>query len=56
MDPTEIRYMLAKGEDEFDIYFSDLTEECQERLKEYGFYHDNIEMGPIAILCRPEED
>lgn len=55
LEQTEIRYMLSKGEGEFEIYFDDLTEECQERLKEYGFYHDNVDLGPIAILCRPEE-
>ena len=55
IEEMEVKQMIARGEGEFEIYFSDLTEECQERLKEYGFYHENIEMGPIAILCLPEE-
>jgi hypothetical protein len=52
----EQAYNQAKGEDEFEIYWSDLNEETQKNLKEEGFWHENIDLSPIAILCRPEED
>jgi hypothetical protein len=37
----------------FEIYWSDLSEEAQERLKE--LYHDNIELSPLAIVDIEEE-
>ena len=55
MDEREIKYMLAKGEDEFEIWWSDLNEETQKNLKEEGFWHENIESSPLAIICRPED-
>jgi len=33
---------------EFEIYWDDLTEEAQERLKEV--YHDNIDLTPLAYI------
>ncbi len=38
---------------EYNIYWSDLKEEAQERLK--GLYHENINLSPIAIIEREEE-
>jgi hypothetical protein len=32
----------------FEIYWNDLTEEAQERMKE--LYHDNIEYAPLTII------
>jgi hypothetical protein len=33
---------------QYEIYWDDLTEVAQARLK--GFYHGNIELNPLAIL------
>lgn len=33
---------------QFEIYWSDLTEEAQQRLQE--LYHENIECSPLAII------
>jgi len=32
----------------FEIFWSDLNEEAQERMRE--IYHENIDLSPIAIL------
>lgn len=37
----------------YEIYWSDLTKEAQERLA--GMYDENIDMSPIAIIDREEE-
>ena len=37
----------------YEIYWSDLTEEAQDRLK--TMYHDNIELTPIAEIEIEEE-
>ncbi len=37
----------------YEIYWSDLTEEAQERLQE--LYHDNIDLSPLAIVDIEEE-
>lgn len=39
---------------QYEIYWSDLTEDAQERLS--GMYHDNIEMSPIAIVDIEDDD
>lgn len=33
---------------QFEIYWHDLNEEAQERLKD--LYHDNIDISPLAII------
>jgi len=38
----------------FKIYWGNLNEEAQERLKE--LYHDNIELSPLAIIDVEEEE
>ena len=35
---------------DFEIYFNDLTEECQERLRKTGLYYGNIDLKPVAII------
>jgi hypothetical protein len=32
----------------YEIYWDDLNEEAQERLKE--IYHDNIGLSPLAVI------
>lgn len=32
----------------FEIYWHDLTEDAQERLKD--LYHDNIDISPLAFI------
>ena len=38
---------------QYEIYWDDLTEEAQERLK--GLYHGNIDLSPLAIFDVEEE-
>lgn len=38
----------------YKIYWSDLNDEAQERLKE--LYHDNIELCPLAIIDIEDEE
>ena len=38
---------------QYEIYWSDLTKEAQERLK--GMWHGNIELSPLAIIDIEEE-
>jgi hypothetical protein len=33
---------------QYEIYWDDLTEEAQSRLKE--LYHENIELCPLAVI------
>lgn len=33
---------------QYEIYWDDLTEEAQERLKR--LYHENIDISPLAIV------
>ena len=33
---------------QYEIYWKDLTEKAQEKLKD--LYHDNIDLSPIAII------
>ncbi len=33
---------------QYEIYWSDLSKEAQERLKD--IYHENIELSPLAII------
>ena len=37
----------------YEIYWSDLTEEAQDRLS--GMYHENIDISPIAYIDIEEE-
>lgn len=37
----------------YEIYWSNLSKEAQEKMKE--LYHDNIELSPLAII-EIEED
>ena len=37
----------------FEIYWNDLTEEAQERLKE--IWHENIDLSPLAIIDLEQE-
>lgn len=37
----------------FEIYWKDLSEEAQERLKD--LYHGNIDLTPLAIIEIEEE-
>ena len=38
---------------QYEIYWDDLTEEAQERLKD--LYHENIDLNPLAIIDVEEE-
>ena len=38
---------------QFEIYWEDLNEEAQERLKE--IYHENIDLSPLAIIDLEDE-
>lgn len=42
----------------YEVYWSDLTDEAQERLK--GLYHENIDISPLVIIdveiIEPSED
>ncbi len=42
----------------FEIYFDDLSEDAQNRFRDAGLWHENIEMSPLAIfeLQEVEED
>jgi len=37
----------------YEVYWKDLSEEAQERLKE--LYHENIDLSPLAIIDIEEE-
>jgi len=37
----------------YEVYWKDLSEEAQERLKE--LYHENIDLSPLAITDIEEE-
>ena len=39
--------------EQYEIYWDDLTEEAQERLKD--LYHENIDLNPLAIIDVEEE-
>lgn len=39
---------------QYEIYWDDLTEEAQARLK--GLYHGNIELCPLAIIDIESEE
>jgi hypothetical protein len=39
---------------QYEIYWDDLTEEAQLRLKE--LYHENIELSPLAIIDIESEE
>ena len=44
-------------DDTFEIYWDDLTPECQNRLKEFlGGDNGNYDVFPIATLSNDEED
>ena len=38
---------------QFEIYWDDLTEDGEEKLKD--LYHENIDLSPIAIINLEEE-
>ncbi len=42
------------GTKQYEIYWDDLTEEAQSRLK--GLYHENIGLCPLAIIDIEEEE
>ncbi len=42
------------GTKQYEIYWDDLTEEAQLRLKE--LYHENIELSPLAIIHIESEE
>jgi len=39
--------------EEYEIYWNDLNDEAQERLKE--LWHENIDLSPLAIVNIEEE-
>ncbi|HNP66293.1 MAG TPA: hypothetical protein PKH16_00175 [Aequorivita sp.] len=39
---------------QYEIYWDDLTDEAQSRLK--GLYHVNIELCPLAIIDIEDEE
>lgn len=45
-----------EDDDAIEIYWDDLTEDAQQRLKDMGYYHGNIELYPLFILNKFEED
>lgn len=34
----------------FEIYFDDLNEDAQNRFRDAGLWHENIDMIPLAIF------
>ena len=40
--------------EQFEIYWSDLTEEAQQRMN--NLYHENIDLSPLAIIDVEEEE
>ncbi len=40
----------------FEIYFNDLNSVAKAKFKKEGFYHENIELSPIAIIEIEDED
>ena len=39
----------------FEIYFDDLNEDAQNRFRDAGLWHENIDMTPLAIFeCEPD--
>lgn len=41
---------------EFEIFWNDLTEECQKRLYDFlGGENGNYDVFPIATVCKEEE-
>lgn len=35
---------------DFEIYFDDLSEDAQNRFRNAGLWHENIELSPLSIL------
>ena len=39
-----------------EIFWDDLTEAAQEKLRKAGLYHENIDLSPLAILEQEEPE
>lgn len=40
----------------FEIYFDDLSEDAQNRFRDAGLWHENIDLAPLAIFEMDDEE